>query len=179
MSSGTSAQDGRSCQIFKELWWCVAVKYSTWEHGYVSESVPNTILLALHAVVKFLIRRQDEVMLHRERRSQKEFQRDWLACEADVAQHKSLVGELTNCVQICDLKGYHNNSHSCGYSNVCLVTVCPWRAKSGAPKHAHTSALLPLWGVAAHLTSRQAREGCMAPCSQHGHPIHIHLMRGA
>jgi hypothetical protein len=102
VSSSTSAQDGSSCHNFKKLWWCVAEKYSTWqaEHGYASEGVPNTILLALHVVVKFLIRKQDELMLHRERRSQKEFQRDWLACEADAAQYKSLVGEMTCCVHL-------------------------------------------------------------------------------
>ena len=60
--------------------------------------MPDTILLALHFVVKSLIQRQDELMQHRERRSQKEFQRAWLAFEADAAEHKSLVGEMTDCI---------------------------------------------------------------------------------
>ncbi|DBA75482.1 TPA: hypothetical protein ACH3X1_010733 [Trebouxia sp. C0004] len=74
----------------------VLEKYSMWqaEHDSASEGVPNTILLALHAVVKFLVRKQDELMLLRERRSPKEFHRDWLACEANAAQYKSLVDSM-------------------------------------------------------------------------------------
>lgn len=79
---------------------CGAEKYSTWERGYATDSVPNNILLALHALVKFLMRKQDEMMFHRERTLYKDFQRDWLACEADAAPYKSLVGKMTDCIRI-------------------------------------------------------------------------------
>ena len=102
-SYSTSAQDSRSCHDVPKLpCGCVAENYSTWqaEHGVASEGVPDTILLALHIVVMILIQWQHQLILHRESRSQKEFQRVWLAFEADAAQHKSLVGEMANCIHL-------------------------------------------------------------------------------
>ncbi len=47
-----------------------------------------------------LLQWQHQLMLHKESRSQKEFQRVWLAFEADAAQHKVLVGEMANCLHL-------------------------------------------------------------------------------
>ncbi|KAL0021777.1 hypothetical protein WJX79_009116 [Trebouxia sp. C0005] len=87
---GTTAVELPNLKLYTDI----LEKYSTWERGYATDSVPNNILLALHALVKFLMRKQDEMIFHRERTLYKDFQRDWLACEADAAPYKSLVESL-------------------------------------------------------------------------------------
>lgn len=102
-SYSTCAQDSRSCHnVPKKPCWCVAEKYSFWqaEHGVASEGVPDTILLVIYVVVKVLLQWQHHLMLNKEGGSHKESQRFWLAFEADAAQHKSLVGKMTDCIHL-------------------------------------------------------------------------------
>lgn len=102
-SYSTCAQDSRSYHnLPKKPCWCVAENYSFWqaEHDVASEGVPSTILLAIYVVVKVLLQWQHHLMLNKEGRSHKEYQRFWLAFEADAAQHKSLVGEMTDCIHL-------------------------------------------------------------------------------